>query len=65
MARDDTKADPGARRAANTAMDEVDAVLRELNALRSRLVSEIHASDDARAARVDAMLADAKAAVAR
>lgn len=57
--RDDTKAQPEVRRAANTAMDTVDAMLSELYALRSRLVSEIHAADDATAARVDAMLAAA------
>jgi hypothetical protein len=63
-ARDDTNADPQARRAANTAMDEIDAMLAELYAMRSRLVTEIRASDDATAARVDAMLAAAKAASA-
>ena len=56
-ARDDSKADPHARIAANTAMDAIDAMLLELHALRSRLVGEIRASDDATAARVDAMLA--------
>jgi hypothetical protein len=55
-ARDDTKADPGARVAANTAMDEIDAMLAELHALRSRLTREIRDSDDATAARVDALL---------
>jgi|SRR5271157_1085193 len=55
-ARDDTKADPEARRAANTAIDSIDAMLGELHALRARLVSEVRASDDASAARIDAML---------
>ncbi len=55
-ARDDSKADPYARQAANTAMDAIDAMLGELHALRARLVSEIRASDDASAVRVDAML---------
>ena len=55
--RDDTRPQPEVRRAANTAMDEIDRMLRELHAMRSRLVSEIRASDDATAARVDAMLA--------
>ncbi len=57
MARDDSKADPDARRAANTAMDEIDSMLHELHALRARLVGEIRAADDANAARMDAMLA--------
>ncbi len=57
--RDDTRPQPEARRAANTAMDAVDAMLGELHALRSRLLGEIRASDDARAARVDAMLGQA------
>ncbi|MFZ0226540.1 MAG: hypothetical protein WAL41_06285 [Mycobacterium sp.] len=55
--RDDSKAQPEVRRAANTAMDEIDAMLRELHQMRSRLVGEIRAADDATAARVDAMLA--------
>ena len=54
--RDDTRPQPEVRRAANTAMDEIDLMLRELYAMRSRLVTEIRASDDATAARVDAML---------
>jgi hypothetical protein len=56
MARDDTKAQPEIRRAANTAMDEIDAMLRELYELRARLVTEIRAADDAAAARVDELL---------
>ena len=56
MARDDSKADAGARQAANTAMDEIDAMLRELHQLRARLVGEIRAADDATAARVDELL---------
>ena len=36
MARDDSKAEPAIRQAANTAMDEIDAMLRKLLALRSR-----------------------------
>ena len=39
--RDDTKAQPGIRQAANDAVDAVDAALRELHGLRSRLVPEI------------------------
>ena len=56
-ARDDSKPDPEARQAANTAMDAVDAMLRELHELRARLVSEIRTSDDAAAARADQLLA--------
>ena len=59
-ARDETKADPHARRAANTAMDATDAALALLHELRARLVSEIRASDDQAAARVDALLAARK-----
>ena len=60
--RDDSKAQPEMRRAANTAMDAIDAMVADLYQMRSRLVSEIRASDDANGARVDAMLAEAKAA---
>ena len=56
MARDDSKAQPDIRQAANTAMDEIDAMLRELHALRGRLVSEIRDSDDASDARAEALL---------
>ena len=56
-ARDDSEPDPEARQAANTAMDAVDAMLRELHELRARLVAEIRASDDAAAARADQLLA--------
>ncbi len=59
MARDDSRAEPDVRRAANTAMDEIDAMLAALHALRARLVSEIRSSDDATAARVDALLGEA------
>jgi hypothetical protein len=55
--RDDSEPCPSARRAANDAMDAIDAALAELYALRSRLVADIRASDDAAAARVDALLA--------
>lgn len=55
--RDDSVPQPGVRQAANTAMDAIDTMLRELHAMRERLVGEIRTSDDATAARVDAMLA--------
>jgi len=58
--RDDSKPDAEARQAANTAMDAVDAMLRELHELRARLVSEIRASDDAAAARADQLLAQCR-----
>jgi hypothetical protein len=54
--RDDTQPQPEIRRAANTAMDAIDAMLRELYAMRSRLVGEIRASDDAAGARADRLL---------
>jgi len=57
--RDDSRPQPEVRRAANTAMDEIDAMLAELHKMRSRLTGEIRAADDATAARVDAMLAAA------
>ncbi len=59
--RDDSKPQPEVRRAANTAMDAIDGMLRELHTMRARLVSEIRTSDDATDARVDAMLGAAKA----
>ena len=55
--RDDSQPQPGVRRAANTAMDAIDGMLRDLYALRARLTDEIRASDDATAARADALLA--------
>jgi hypothetical protein len=57
VARDDSTADPYARRAANLAMEAIDAALAELHELRARLVAEIRADDDATAARVDELLA--------
>jgi hypothetical protein len=57
MARDDSRAQPEVRQAANTAMDSIDAMLAELHQLRARLLSEVHASDRAAAARADALLA--------
>ena len=57
--------DAHARRCASGAVDAIDAMLRNLHALRSRLVGEIRESDDVGAARVDAMLAASRAAAAR
>jgi hypothetical protein len=56
-ARDDTRAKPAIRQAANTAMDAIDSMLAELHQLRDRLMAEIKASDQAAAARADALLA--------
>jgi hypothetical protein len=56
--RDDTKPQPEVRRAANVAMGEIDRMLRELHAMRQRLVGEIRISDDASMARSGALLAE-------
>ncbi len=57
QARDDGKPDAHARRAANDAVDAIDAAIKELHQIRARLITEVRVSDDATAARVDAMLA--------
>ena len=57
QARDDTRPDAHARRAASGAVDAVDAMLQALHAIRARLISEIRASDDATAIRADKLLA--------
>ena len=54
--RDDAKAQPDVRQAANHAMDAIDAALRELHGLRARLVSEIRESDDAAVVRAEELL---------
>lgn len=54
--RDDSKAQPEVCQAANTAMDTIDAMLRELHQARQRLVGEMRDSDDATAVRVDRLL---------
>ena len=56
-ARDGTRPQPEVRRAANTAVDAIDVMARELHAMRSRLVTEIRAADDAAGRRVDELLA--------
>jgi hypothetical protein len=58
-ARDETKAQPEIRQAANTAMAAIDDALAALHQARQQLVTETRAADDANAARVDAMLAEA------
>ena len=55
--RDDTRAMPDAREAANVAMDAIDGMLVTLHAARSALIREMRASDDATNARVNALLA--------
>lgn len=60
--RDDTKPQPEVRQAANTAVGEIDTLLRKLHHIRMHLVSEVRRSDDAGAARVDALLAADRAA---
>lgn len=54
--RDDSKAQPAVRQAANVAMDSIDALLFELHRLRCALMTEIRISDDIASARVDALL---------
>lgn len=56
--------DAHAREAANAAMDEIDAMLRELHTLRQALGAEMRGHDDATAVRVDAILAARRAAQA-
>ena len=60
--RDDAKPQPEIRRAASTAVDAIDAMLRELYLMRGRLVSEIRVSDDIAMVRSDALLARSHAA---
>jgi hypothetical protein len=55
--RDDTKAQPEVRQAANTAAAAIDVMLARLYAARSALVTEMRQSDDAAAARGDALRA--------
>ena len=56
--RDDARAQPEVRQAANTAMAAIDTMLAELHSARSALVAEIRVSDDAASARIDAILAE-------
>lgn len=55
-ARDDSRADAAIRRAANTALDSIDAMLAELHGLRADLIGQIRRSDDLAAERADALL---------
>jgi hypothetical protein len=51
-----TEPDAHARRCASNAVDAIDAALRKLHSVRQELITEIMASDDASAARTDALL---------
>jgi hypothetical protein len=55
--RDDSKAQPEVRRAANTAVEAIDGMVAELRSIRSRLVAEVRQSDDAAMARSAELLA--------
>src|SRR5204862_8198452 len=59
--RDDSKAQPEMRRAANTAIDAIDNAMVALGRLRAELVGQIRVSDDAAMARTDKLLADLRA----
>lgn len=48
---------PDARRAANEAVTDIDAMLADLYQVRQELLGEMRETDDAAAARVDALLA--------
>jgi hypothetical protein len=56
--RDDTKGEGQAviRDTADTAMETIDAMLRDLHAARAILTAEIRRSDDAAMARTEALL---------
>ncbi|MGH3631152.1 MAG: hypothetical protein ACRDRL_27385 [Sciscionella sp.] len=54
--RDDTKPQPEVRRAANTAIEQIDAMLAELYRLRMDLTGEMRSREDATMARTTEML---------
>lgn len=54
--RDDTKAQPDIRQAANDAIDAIDGALRELHAIRTELLGEVRESDDAATTRAEELL---------
>ena len=56
-ARDDTRAQPAIRQAANTAMDAIDSMLAELHQLRARLVPRPGPAMTTPRLRADALLA--------
>lgn len=55
--RDDSKAQPEVRQAANTARDAIDAMIAALRAAGAQLAAEMRQSDDVAMARADALLA--------
>ena len=55
--RDDAIPQPEVTRAGHAAVDAIDALTRELFQIRQRLVGEIRVSQDAGAARADALVA--------
>lgn len=55
--RDEAVDRAAARRAASTAVETIDGMLAELHRVRTALVTEIRADDDAAMARADAWLA--------
>lgn len=48
-------------KAGHGAIEAIDELIRHLHGVRSQLVTELRADEDARAVRVDAMLAEARA----
>lgn len=62
---DNTRPQPEVRRAANTAFSAINGMIRDLHAIHRRLLDEVHESDEAGAARVDALLAQYGRAVTR
>lgn len=54
--RDDTKAQPDIRQAANDAIDAIDGALRELHGIRAGLLGEVRESDDAAMVRAKDLL---------
>ncbi len=56
VTRDDTKAQPDIRQAANDAIDAIDGALRELHGIRAELLGEVRESDDATTARAEELL---------
>jgi hypothetical protein len=57
---DDAKPDALARRCVGDAVRAIDAAIGQLQGIRARLIPEIRASDDAAAARADALLGAAR-----
>lgn len=56
--RDDSRAEPEVRQAANVAMETIDAMLAALHQMRRDLGVQMNISDDAAIARADALLAE-------